>query len=323
MKNMNTVLLNHQLQESLLFADPTFPINYYVDDLSHWVNHQVPLHWHLGYEFFSAAHQNIEIQVGHEHLLLRKGETILIGGGQLHSYCMTNPDKPCLCPNIVFTSDVLAPITNILFKKYFGPMLNDSTLPYIIFSPKEDWQSAVLNSLFRIYSLLEACAGDKSDANHTVTAIQSDCPEIEVHQNLVSIFQILYCHRSDLPHTDTGARDHQTQIRLQKMLHYIHEHYTENISLAQLADSAGISRSEAGRCFKKYYAQSPMSYVTLYRLKFAQKLLRQSSLSINEVAFQCGFKDSSYFVKTFRKYLGNTPLKYRNMCLEQFCCPAN
>lgn len=314
MNAMNTLLLDHQLQESFQFVDSTFPINYFVDDFNHMANHQVPLHWHLGYEFFTTIYQDIEIQIGLKHLLLRKGETILIGGGQLHSYRMTNPNELCLCPNIVFTNEVLAPITNGIFKKYFCQILNDSTLPYIVFSPKKEWQLTVLENLFKIYALLEATTSDKIVAHHAVEAIKSDCPEIEIHQHLVSIFQTLYCHRADLLHTESDVREQQTQIRIQKMLHYIHEHFTENISLEQLADSAGISRSEAGRCFKKYYAQSPMNYVMLYRLKYSQELLLQSSLSINEVAFQCGFRDSSYFVKVFRRYFGKTPSKYRSIC---------
>lgn len=311
---MNTLLLDHQLQESCKFVDSTFPINYYVDDFNHLANHQVPLHWHLGHEFFTTIYQDIEIQVGRKHLFLRKGETILIGGGQLHSYRMTNPDKICLCPNIVFTNEVLTPITNTIFKKYFSQILNDLTLPYIVFSPKNEWQLAVLENLFKVYALLEA-ANDKLIAYHAIEAIKSDCPEIEIHQHLISIFQTLYCHRAELQHMKADVQGQQTQIRMRKMLHYIHEHFKENISLEQLADSAGISRSEAGRCFKMYYAQSPMSYVTLYRLKYAQELLLRTPLSINEIAFQCGFRDSSYFVKVFRRYFGKTPSKYRTTCL--------
>lgn len=95
------------------------------------------------------------------------------------------------------------------------------------------------------------------------------------------------------------------------MLRYIQAHFSEEITLEQLAESAGISRSEAGRCFRTYYAQSPMSYVTLYRLKCAQELLAKSSLSVSEIAYRCGFKDSSYFVRVFRKHLKQTPSEYR------------
>ena len=82
---------------------------------------------------FFAIQQDVEVQVGYDHLVLRKGESILVGGGQLHSYRMTAPGRPCLCPNIVFTDEVLAPMTSVIFRKYFGLILNDATLPYIVF----------------------------------------------------------------------------------------------------------------------------------------------------------------------------------------------
>lgn len=49
---MDTILLDHQLQEMFLFEDSSFPIKYYVDNLEQWADYQVPLHWHLGYEIF-------------------------------------------------------------------------------------------------------------------------------------------------------------------------------------------------------------------------------------------------------------------------------
>ena len=57
--DMDTILLDHQLQETFFFEDPSFPIKYYVDNLNQWADGQVPLHWHLGYECFSAACQEI------------------------------------------------------------------------------------------------------------------------------------------------------------------------------------------------------------------------------------------------------------------------
>ena len=99
---MDTILLDHQLQEMFLFEDSSFPIKYYVDNLEQWADYQVPLHWHLGYEIFSAIYQDIEVQIGQKHLRLLKGESILIGAEQMHSYRMTEVGKCCLCPNIVF-----------------------------------------------------------------------------------------------------------------------------------------------------------------------------------------------------------------------------
>ena len=97
------------------------------------------------------------------------------------------------------------------------------------------------------------------------------------------------------------------------MVQYIQKHFSEMISLEDLAASANISRSEAGRCFQKYYADTPMSYLIRYRLQQAQKLLLTSTLSVKEISCQCGFSDSSYFVKVFRKHMKRTPAEYRRV----------
>lgn len=308
---MDEILLDHQLQESLFFKDSYFPIIYYVDNLNQWADCTVPLHWHLGYEFFSAVYQDIEVQIGHETRILFKGESILIMPGQLHSYRSTSPGGCCLCPNIVFKEDVFAPMGSTIFSRYFSALSNDATLPYVIFSNKKKWHTAVLKCLFNIYALLTFANEKYAYDNPVVIPVKSECPEIEIHQNMLDIFKTLYCYQSDLKHTESGNTDRQTLIRLQKMISYIQRYYAQSISLKQVSASAGISRSEAGRCFKKYFAQSPMNYVILYRLKCAQELLTQTSLSINEIAYQCGFNDASYFVKVFKKHLNLTPSEYR------------
>lgn len=122
---MEQLILDHMLKEEFSFPDPSFPIQFYIDDLHQWPDGQVPLHWHFGYEIFSAFNQEVTIQVGEKRLTLLPGESILIGGGQLHRYSLTDSTRECLCPNIVFTENVLAPLTSTIFQKYFYPLLHD------------------------------------------------------------------------------------------------------------------------------------------------------------------------------------------------------
>ena len=51
---MEQLILDHMLKEEFSFPDPSFPIQFYIDDLHQWPDGQVPLHWHFGYEIFSA-----------------------------------------------------------------------------------------------------------------------------------------------------------------------------------------------------------------------------------------------------------------------------
>lgn len=125
---MEQLILDHMLKEEFSFPDPSFPIQFYIDDLHQWPDGQVPLHWHFGYEIFSAFNQEVTIQVGEKRLTLLPGESILIGGGQLHRYSLTDSTRECLCPNIVFTENVLAPLTSTIFQKYFLPSTPRSQL---------------------------------------------------------------------------------------------------------------------------------------------------------------------------------------------------
>ena len=61
--------------------------------------------------------------------------------------------------------------------------------------------------------------------------------------------------------------------------------------------------------------RTPMDYVIFYRIEQACVLLSTTPLSVTEISMMCGFNDSGYFTKQFRKLTGTTPLKYR----KQFC----
>lgn len=105
---------------------------------------------------------------------------------------------------------------------------------------------------------------------------------------------------------------YEQQDRIRSMLSFIHNHYKDKITVAQIADAAGISEREAMRSFRNGLHQSPIEYLISYRLNEAKKLLRNSDLSITELCYQCGFSESSYFGKVFRKAYGLTPREFRS-----------
>lgn len=92
---------------------------------------------------------------------------------------------------------------------------------------------------------------------------------------------------------------------------FINEHFGENITLDSIADSAFLSASYASRLFKKELGISIMDYLLQVRMNEAKKLLKDTTLQIEEVASRTGYADSSYFTKVFRKAEGITPSQYR------------
>ena len=91
----------------------------------------------------------------------------------------------------------------------------------------------------------------------------------------------------------------------------------EPIPLEELARLLGISRRQLERLFKRNLDCSPSRYYLRLRLYRARQLLRQTSLSIIEVASLCGFVSTPHFSKCYRTHLGITPREERSGGNEQ------
>ena len=97
---------------------------------------------------------------------------------------------------------------------------------------------------------------------------------------------------------------------MQTAAEYINSSFDTDISLAALSKKFSLSQSFFSRKFKEITGFGVAEYITLVRIKRAEKLLRDTNLSMTDVAYSCGFSDSSYFAATFKKLIGMTPLKY-------------
>ncbi len=91
---------------------------------------------------------------------------------------------------------------------------------------------------------------------------------------------------------------------------YIQFNYSHDISVDDIAKAVGVSRSHLYRVFMSNVGQSPIDYLTNYRVGEACSLLKSSNLSIAEIAVSVGFFDQFYFSRVFKKVKGVPPSKY-------------
>ncbi|MDD4850206.1 MAG: AraC family transcriptional regulator [Gemmiger sp.] len=91
---------------------------------------------------------------------------------------------------------------------------------------------------------------------------------------------------------------------------YIQFNYSHDISIDDIAKAVGVSRSHLYRVFMGNVGQSPIDYLTGYRISEACYLLKNSNLSIAEIAVSVGFFDQFYFSRVFKKIKGVPPSKY-------------
>jgi len=96
-----------------------------------------------------------------------------------------------------------------------------------------------------------------------------------------------------------------------KVAQYIEEHLPEDISLATLAELAGLSPFHFARAFKQSFGLPPHRYLSSLRMEQARSLLADRAMSVTQVGFNLGFSETSSFTTTFRKHTGLTPTAYR------------
>ena len=103
----------------------------------------------------------------------------------------------------------------------------------------------------------------------------------------------------------------QASHTVRQAMAYIHEHYGESVSRADLAHHVAITERYLTHCFHEEMGITPMAYINRYRVKRAKALLEQGKLNITEVAQSVGFSDSSYFNRVFRQEVGVAPGAYQ------------
>ncbi len=310
---MGFMQLKADKQELVRHGSKDFPIQYYVNSITE-ESGSVPLHWHPRAELFTVYKGKVRVRAGSAEFTLESGEGIFVNANTLHSYTQAE-GADCLCPNIVFSEELIAPLDSVINRLYIMPVIMDERLPFIRFTPDGGWKSAVLDLISEVCALMQkygkAGAYGEPERVAYIREPESACFEMEVQRALNRIWQEIYTHREECATHSTIKNEHALQIRMQKMLGFINENYSRQITLRDIAAAANISKSEASRCFQSYLGTSPVNYLLNYRIQKAMQLLRTGEMTVNAIAIECGFGSSAYFCKIFRAYNGLTPMKFR------------
>ncbi len=99
--------------------------------------------------------------------------------------------------------------------------------------------------------------------------------------------------------------------RILKVKNFISKNYTEELRLPQLAEIAGMSPSAFSRFFKLHTGRNLSDYIIDIRLGYAARMLVDTSRSISEISFQCGFNNLSNFNRIFKRKKGCAPSEFR------------
>lgn len=100
-------------------------------------------------------------------------------------------------------------------------------------------------------------------------------------------------------------------VRISRIVRYIHENTDKDINISKLADIACISDDHFIRIFKKEMNCTPLKYVNVKKIEKAQLLLITTNMSIRDIAIELSIDNISYFNRMFKQYTSKTPVQYR------------
>ncbi|WP_372846273.1 AraC family transcriptional regulator [Pontiella sp.] len=112
-------------------------------------------------------------------------------------------------------------------------------------------------------------------------------------------------------YTGSDATEAHALLRVGHVIGALENDFSRDWTLAELLEIAHMSRSNLMRVFRKATGQTPIEYLVRLRIQRAMAMLRNTDLSITEIAMAVGFNDSNYFTRQFRRILGESPRSFR------------
>jgi len=168
-------------------------------------------------------------------------------------------------------------------------------------------ESADLQQYVSAFALLESFFKDFSMQHKAIS--KTVLAQYFKIQSLLSAVVSVLAENSDL---DTFYLSGQGS-RLLRAIEFINSNYKTNVTLKQLAGLCFMSENYFHSLFKKEFTVTPNVYILQLRMNEALNLLSNTDLSVKEVASEAGYPDAAYFSRTFSKYFGLSPNKYRSL----------
>ena len=130
--------------------------------------------------------------------------------------------------------------------------------------------------------------------------------DVNSYMLLGRLYLALSCMMSKQPTGDSVLQEY-----VNRALDFIHNNFSYEIGVAEIARTVGIDRTYLYRIFRQQVGESPKRYLTAFRLRMAAGMLVETKLPVTEVALSCGFREVSLFDRQFRAAYGCPPLQYR------------
>lgn len=276
-------LANH---ESAVRGSFDFPIELYYVDPAH-PRYEMPLHWHIELELIMVLQGTMHLFVDGTPYYLRAGDSLLIPDGAIHG----GSPKDCIYECIVFDLERFLPNATKCGTRFAELRTCGARLECIF---QANSKAANL-----ISDLFQAMETESYGYEFTTTGL------------LWQLMGVILTQHLYLPAKPEKQRQLRQLHAVKDVLTLIRNNYAVPLTLEDLAGKAALNPKYFCRLFRQVTGKTPIEYLNYYRIECAAELLCSTQYTITDIAFRCGFEDSSYFGRMFRRMKSISPRGYR------------
>ncbi len=265
--------------------------------LRFWYNVQnggFSTHWHNAQEIIIPLEENFSVTVQNVPFLLKPGDILLIPPGELHSI-----EAPSSGSRFVFLLEL-----NLFCQ--FGNFLRTQALlskPVLITA---DTCPEIYET--EISLIMETAAHYWSDSPSKLLFIYACLMKFYAHYtDYRTGKQATVVKQTNRPKGKSPSEN------ISRLLEYLQSHYAESITLEEISKKAGLSKFYFTKIFKQHTGQTFYEYISFLRIQAAEALLKDTTVSVSDIAASCGYANVSSFSRVFRKYRECSPLEYRSL----------
>ena len=281
-------------EEKLPGFTQEFPLITSRAELDYFRGHTAPWHWHSTVELFFVESGEVRYETPNNTRTFPQGSGGMINSNVLHTTSFHPQKEKNIALLYLFDPLLLSGSRGSLIdRKYVAPLVSSPQVEIIALSPENPEQASILRLMQDSFRLPENEWGY----------------ELKLREYLSRIWLGLF-HLA----APSGQEKHPSGTaadRIKTMLVYIHEHYSEKISVSELASAVFLSERECFRDFQRCLHMTPNEYIRSYRLQMACRMLEKQQDSVTDIGRACGLGSGSYFGKVFHAHMGCTPSEYR------------
>ncbi|KAB8292812.1 AraC family transcriptional regulator [Bifidobacterium avesanii] len=320
-KSSNPLTIFSDLSETPHYNLPGLPM-YARRDSMHRYGFRMACHWHRDLEFIHVLNGHPRVFVNGALIPLHAGEGIFINSRRMHYLICDDGDDAGFVSAVIDASllgAMYAPLAAAMLKR-----MDDTAPDYVVLDSTRERDRTLLFGIDELERLLSRCESQQEtgDALTVLPAVAQSAHLCfltleRINEGTITAEPKTVDQRtSEYPTPSSAhaaANDPGPEFRsFLLMMAFIRANASQKITLDDIARAGIVGRRVCCELFRTYAGQTPIDYLTDYRLGKARELLSEGTMSIKEISQVCGFSSPAYFSYVFRQHMDTTPRQWRD-----------